>query len=99
MCWEKLEVLTAFFFTYSTKTIQENVKQLNFWQNALMGSELMEDIEHRQEFNRIIEMNQALGALTLHYSNEEIMHALEFIREGKAITAGFVKEGKEVHSA
>lgn len=99
MCWEKLELLTAFFFTYSTKTIQENVKQLNFWEQALMASDLMDDIEHRKEFTRIVEMNEALAALSLKYCNSDIVTLLEFLREGKTITEGFINEGKEVHSA
>jgi hypothetical protein len=99
LCWEKLELLTSFFFTYSTKMIQENVKQLNFWEQALMASDLMDDAEHRKEFTRIIEMNQALAALSLKYSNSDIVMLLGFLSEGKAITTGFIKEGKEVHHA
>jgi hypothetical protein len=95
LCWEKLNHITSFFFTYSTKAIQDNVEKLNFWQQVLMGSELMDDIEHRKELNRIIEMNQALACLTLQYSNEDILKLLEFIQFGKEITQNILAEQRK----
>ena len=71
------KVLT-YFFTYTGKAIQENAKQLKFWQKVLLESNLMDDPEHRIELERIVIMVGALSTLSKKLKPEEIIDALRF---------------------
>lgn len=95
LCWEKLELITSFFFTYSNKAIKTNAKQLSFWQKVLTSSDLMDDLDHRKEFNRILEMNEALAALIENVSDRDILQLLEFVSQGKSITNNILEQQKK----
>jgi hypothetical protein len=79
--YDQLNRLTEFFFTNTGKSIQKNAKHLNFWQTALLNSNLMDDPEHRKEFQRIVDMVQHLAVLSSQFTNDDILGMLSFIDE------------------
>ena len=79
--FDQLNRLTEFFFTNTGKSIKRNAKHLNFWQTALLNSNLMDDPEHRKEFQRIVDMVQHLAVLSSQFTNDDILGMLSFIDE------------------
>ncbi len=75
----------TYFFTYTGKSIQENAKALQFWQQVISETNLMDDPEHRKEFNRIVEMLNALSKLTKAITPEKIIEALHYCDSHDAV--------------
>ena len=85
ICWEKQQYITTFFFTYSVKTIRDNAAAFIFWEKALIHQGLLDDPNHQREFQKISEMISHLAALTLNYSDQDIINILELLTDNIAI--------------
>lgn len=81
--FDQLNRLTEFFFTHTAKAIGTNAKQLNFWHEAILKTDLMDDPEHRKEFQRIVDMVQHLAVLASQFNKQDILSLISFIEENQ----------------
>lgn len=84
--WEVSQDLINFLYNHKSEEIEENYKNLIFWQQALLETDLMDDPENRKEFQRIVDMQKALTEIANKFKNEEIVKLLQFVADGRAIT-------------
>lgn len=101
---ELLKKVTIFFFTYTGKAIEENSNQLKFWHRAILETKLMDDPEHRMEFERIVQMNEELSLLSLKLTQNDVTDLLSFLDGCDAnlrmqVLAGLEADRKEVANA
>jgi hypothetical protein len=92
--YDQLNRLTEFFITKTGKSIQKNAKKLIFWQTAMLNTNLMDDPEHRKEFQRIVDMVQHLAVLSSQFSKEDILSLLSFISNNTEVAHGMLFENK-----
>ncbi|MFY0481475.1 hypothetical protein ACI6PS_02620 [Flavobacterium sp. PLA-1-15] len=62
--WENAVQLLSFFYEYSPKEINRNLKRLIFYFNVLLSTEYMDDLDDRKDMQSIILMLEALKKST-----------------------------------
>lgn len=84
--WDNAQELIGFFYSHRADELKENHSKLQFWYSYLLGTDAMDSLEFRKEFQRIIDMLDELKQLGEKFTDDEVHEALNAVARHRALS-------------